>query len=40
LGFGKLEAEGAEDEAKFFIGEEAIFVGIEEVELCVGGEEF
>jgi hypothetical protein len=33
LGFGQLEAEGAEHEAEFFVGEQAIFVGIEEVKL-------
>lgn len=35
LGFGELETEGAEDEAEFFVGEEAVFVGVEEVELDV-----
>ena len=33
LRLGELEAEGAEDEAEFFVGEEAVFVGVEEVEL-------
>ena len=33
LRLGQLEAEGAEDEAEFFVREEAVFVGVEEVEL-------
>lgn len=36
LRLGQLEAEGAEDEAEFFVGEEAVFVGVEEVELDGG----
>jgi hypothetical protein len=35
LRFGEFEAEGAEDEAEFFVGEEAVFVGVKEVELVV-----
>lgn len=33
LGFWELEAQRAEDEAEFFVREEAVFVGVEEVEL-------
>lgn len=33
LRLGQLEAEGAEDETEFFVGEETVFVGVEEVEL-------
>lgn len=37
LRLGELEAEGAEDEAEFFVGEERVFVCVEEVELGGGG---
>lgn len=41
LGFGELEAEGAEDETELFVGEVGVFVRVEEVELwevSIGGD--